>query len=528
MSAIRMERSQRILVGLVVAGAVVIAGIGFAGSYAAVRTLALHKGFGWFAYVFPVGVDAGIVVLLSLDLLLTWLRIPFPLLRQTAWLLTAATVAFNGAAAWPDPLGVGMHAVIPLLFVVAVEAARHAVGRIADLTADRHMESVRIARWLLAFPSTFRLWRRMKLWELRSYDQVIRLEQDRLVYQARLRARFGRAWRRRAPVESLMPLRLAKYGVPLSETGAAGLLAAGIEPEAVAFSAVSTPKALTPGPPESGSQTTAPASAATPTTATAQDAPGADAPPAATPQPLTGVPQAPAPAAVEPAPVAPAPQAAPAVQPQTGHAQVYGPEAPSPATYAVQEGVSYVPREEPDPSQPIPWPLPQPAPPATWPQPAVAQGAVPQEAVAPQDVVRPGADGPQQRGRAKNMQLPPWFTAEGEPVAEGQTGPSPWPAPVQAADAQIPHQQDRRRLAEPPPEPEVPVLPDGMELEGALAGAFNQYTQMHGETPNARQFGYYLADTFDIRGSDGTPLGEQYLRPRLNELIEQKRVEESN
>ncbi|MFJ3639138.1 DUF2637 domain-containing protein [Streptomyces sp. NPDC090108] len=221
---------HRVLIGVVVSGALVIAGIGFAGSYAAVRALALKKGFGNFAYVFPVGIDAGICVLLALDLLLTWIRIPFPLLRQTAWLLTAATIAFNGAAAWPDPLGVGMHAVIPVLFVVAVEAARHAVGRIADITADKHMEGVRLTRWLLSPVPTFLLWRRMKLWELRSYDQVIRLEQERLVYQARLQARFGRAWRRKAPVESLMPLRLARYGVPLADTAPAGLAAAGIEP----------------------------------------------------------------------------------------------------------------------------------------------------------------------------------------------------------------------------------------------------------------------------------------------------------
>jgi hypothetical protein len=224
-----LTRTHRILVGIVVAGAVIIAGIGFAGSYAAVRTLALHKGFGWFANVFPIGVDAGIVVLLALDLLLTWLRIPFPLLRQTAWLLTAATIAFNGAAAWPDPLGVGMHAIIPVLFVVSVEAARHAIGRIADITADKHMESVRITRWLLAPVPTFRLWRRMKLWELRSYEETIRREQDRLVYRARLRARYGVAWRRKAPIEAIMPLRLAKYGVPLAETADAGLQAAGIE-----------------------------------------------------------------------------------------------------------------------------------------------------------------------------------------------------------------------------------------------------------------------------------------------------------
>ncbi|MFF3954757.1 DUF2637 domain-containing protein [Streptomyces sp. NPDC001890] len=226
----QLTRTHRILIGLVVAGAVLIAAIGFAGSYAAVRELALQKGFGNFSLVFPIGIDAGICVLLALDLLLTWMRIPFPLLRQTAWLLTAATIAFNGAAAWPDPLGVGMHAVIPVLFVVSVEAARHAVGRIADITADKHMEGVRLTRWLLSPVPTFKLWRRMKLWELRSYEQVIKLEQDRLIYQARLQARFGRNWRRKAPVESLMPLRLAKYGVPLAETAPAGLAAAGIEP----------------------------------------------------------------------------------------------------------------------------------------------------------------------------------------------------------------------------------------------------------------------------------------------------------
>ncbi|MGR8009059.1 DUF2637 domain-containing protein [Streptomyces hypolithicus] len=230
MAAMQLTRTHRILIGVVVTGAVFIAAIGFAGSYAAVRELAEDKGFGDFSLVFPIGIDAGICVLLALDLLLTWMRIPFPLLRQTAWLLTAATIAFNGAASWPDPLGVGMHAVIPILFVVSVEAARHAVGRIADITADKHMEGVRLTRWLLSPLPTFKLWRRMKLWELRSYEQVIKLEQDRLIYQARLQARYGRSWRRKAPVESLMPLRLAKYGVPLADTAPAGLAAAGIEP----------------------------------------------------------------------------------------------------------------------------------------------------------------------------------------------------------------------------------------------------------------------------------------------------------
>ncbi|MEV0778880.1 DUF2637 domain-containing protein [Streptomyces sp. NPDC050428] len=219
----QLTQTQRRLIGVVIAGAVLIAAIGFVGSYAAVRDLAVQKGFGDFALVFPIGIDAGIGVLLALDLLLTWVRIPFPLLRQAAWVLTAGTIAFNAAAAWPDPIGVGMHAVIPILFVVVVEAARHAIGRIADITADKHMESVRLTRWLLSPISTFKMWRRMKLWEIRSYEDIIQFEQDRLVYRARLQMRYGRWWRWTAPVEMRMPLRLTKYGrglTPIAPTSA--------------------------------------------------------------------------------------------------------------------------------------------------------------------------------------------------------------------------------------------------------------------------------------------------------------------
>jgi Protein of unknown function (DUF2637) len=250
-----MPRAQRLLAGIIAVGAAGIAGIGFVGSYGSVRQLAARQGFGWFANVFPIGVDAGITVLLALDLFLTWKRIPLPLLRHTAWLLTSATVAFNAAAAWPRPLGVGMHATIPILFIVIVEAGRHAVGRLADITADRHMEPVRTARWLLAPLPTFRLWRRMKLWELRSYEEVVRREQDRLVYRIRLRARYGVNWRRRAPVEAVIPLRLARHGVPLAgpdTTPAPALSAADtgrVRPDTTPRTAPDKPSPAPPGQP---------------------------------------------------------------------------------------------------------------------------------------------------------------------------------------------------------------------------------------------------------------------------------------
>ncbi|MFW3459681.1 DUF2637 domain-containing protein [Streptomyces microflavus] len=225
----QLTTAQRRLVGIVAGGAIAIAAIGFVGSYSAVRELAEAKGFGTFATAYPIGIDIGIVVLLALDLLLAWLRMPYPTLRHTAWLLTAATIAFNGAAAWPDPLGTAMHAVTPVLFVVIVEAARTAVGRIADITAEKHMDGVRLSRWLLSPIPTFRLWRRMKLWELRSYEQVIHLEQERLIFRAQLQADYGRRWRWKAPVQKRLQLRLARYGRPLP---------AAVQPTATAAEAV--------------------------------------------------------------------------------------------------------------------------------------------------------------------------------------------------------------------------------------------------------------------------------------------------
>jgi Protein of unknown function (DUF2637) len=535
-AAIRLTRTHRILIGIVVAGAVMIAGIGFAGSYSAVRTLALHKGFGWFANVFPIGVDAGIVVLLALDLLLTWLRIPFPLLRQTAWLLTAATIAFNGAAAWPDPLGVGMHAIIPVLFVVSVEAARHAIGRIADITADKHMEGVRLTRWILAPVPTFRLWRRMKLWELRSYEEVIRREQDRLVYRARLRARYGTAWRRRAPIEAIMPLRLARYGVPLSETADAGLAAAGIEVQPAV-------KQLAPAPEQAGAQSPARA----PVQAAAEEAvqsatQGAAQAPDTAQLPLQAQPQDLAAQTLDPAariqgPAAqgqaqarfqqPAPRPAPVQDPFTGQPvygqQVYGQpydprDDPRYAQYGEQayEAFAYDQQWQGAPHD-SPWFAAPPVQPEQIPGqiPGQMPQQVPQRAQQPQQ----SAPGPQQEPIAQVMvpagpnrsrplggaqlngggaQFSGMNGANGTNGAGGANGVTiPGPRAQEPVGPTAVAEAFPEPFAEPAPEPEpLPSsgldLPDGIPVEEAYFSAYRQYVHQHSNFPNARQFARFL------------------------------------
>ncbi|WP_238419383.1 DUF2637 domain-containing protein [Streptomyces taklimakanensis] len=225
---ITLNRWQTIVIGVVAAGAVGIAALGFIGSYNAVADLAAQKGFHGFADWFPIAVDLGIAVFLALDLVLTRLRMPYPLLRYGAWLLTAATISFNAAVAWrpadrpatdgPDYLGAAMHAVIPLLFVIAVEAARHAVGRIANITADKHIESPPVSRWILAFPSTFRLYRWMRVCGIRAYDTALHMQRDIDLYIAELKKEHGRwAWRRNADPDALLVLQFAREGIPMDE-----------------------------------------------------------------------------------------------------------------------------------------------------------------------------------------------------------------------------------------------------------------------------------------------------------------------
>lgn len=221
-STARRDRSGTVLRALAVVavlGGAVVAGIGFAGSYSALRALAESKGFGDFSPWFPIGVDAGIVALLALDLLLIWRGASWPVLRLLAHAMTAATVYFNANAGEQspaaDPVGALMHAVMPVLFVAAVEAARRAVIRAARLHDGAAADRVPLHRWVMAPWPTWRLYRRMRLWDVRSYPEAVARERELTVYRVMLEREHGSV--RRAPAEARLPLTMAPYGLSIAE-----------------------------------------------------------------------------------------------------------------------------------------------------------------------------------------------------------------------------------------------------------------------------------------------------------------------
>ncbi|MFI1962408.1 DUF2637 domain-containing protein, partial [Streptomyces althioticus] len=209
----------RALAVVAVLGAVAVAGIGFAGSYSALRALAEDKGFGGFAPAFPIGVDAGIIVALALDLYLARRGLSWPFLRPVAHGLTLATVYFNANAGEhspaEDPVAAAMHAVMPVLFVVAVEAARYLVIRTSGLAHGTRPDRVPLHRWILAPVPTFGLWRRMRLWGITSYAEAVERDQELRVYRVMLERKHKSI--RKAPSDARLPLTMAKYGLTVDE-----------------------------------------------------------------------------------------------------------------------------------------------------------------------------------------------------------------------------------------------------------------------------------------------------------------------
>jgi Protein of unknown function (DUF2637) len=196
-----LGRGERAAAGVVVALVVVLGVIGAVNSFRAVAD-AVEPSFGGLAWTVPVGVDVGIAVFTALDLLLGRMGMRMAWLRLVPWVLVVTTIYLN-VAGEHDPVAAVAHGVLPGLWVIAVEAGSHVVRRHVGLSSSRageRMDRVRSSRWLLAPASMLRLWRRMVLWETRSYSEALRRERTRLLARTELQDQWGAlVWRWRAP-----------------------------------------------------------------------------------------------------------------------------------------------------------------------------------------------------------------------------------------------------------------------------------------------------------------------------------------
>ncbi|WP_435238528.1 DUF2637 domain-containing protein [Streptomyces sp. YPW6] len=197
--------------GLAGFGALAAAGVGALGlisSFDAVSDAAAGWGFSE-AWMVPVGMDVAIPVFSVANLLLIRMDMPLAWVRFVPWVLTLVTCGLNvsaGQGLWAKVA----HGTMPLLWVVFSEIGAHIYASRIGAVTGRRMDKIRASRWLLAFPSTFALWRRMTLWEVTSYADALTRERERLLARAELRERHGRRWRSQTPRRERVLLKLGE------------------------------------------------------------------------------------------------------------------------------------------------------------------------------------------------------------------------------------------------------------------------------------------------------------------------------
>ncbi|MFJ6941168.1 DUF2637 domain-containing protein [Streptomyces sp. NPDC101132] len=222
-------RVSKVLAVAALVGMIPVAIIGFAASYTTVADKAAAAGFaGWLAPWIPIGLDGAIIGFLALDLYMTRRRTPWPLLRFAAHGMTAATVLINAAAGaavapagvaaevLPTPVRVFWHGLMPVLFVVGVEAARRLIVHAVQLEDGTAIDRIPLHRWALSPWRTPRLYREMRLANIRSYPQMVERKRALEGYKVWLKQELGGDLSK-ATDEQLLPMTMASQGYSVEE-----------------------------------------------------------------------------------------------------------------------------------------------------------------------------------------------------------------------------------------------------------------------------------------------------------------------
>ncbi|MEU9797193.1 DUF2637 domain-containing protein [Streptomyces sparsogenes] len=200
--------------------------IGFAVSYRTLEGFARGNGFGWLSWAFPVGIDVSIIGLLAMDLVLIRAGRPKRSLLPSAHLMTAVTIVLNTGAALPSGMGVLqglaaepmkalMHGVMPFLFVLGVGALRHWL-RTTTRAQRTRPDRIPAHRWILAPVTTGRLYRRMRLASVTSYQEMVKREQDLHGYVTMLKQKLGGDLSKASDIQTL-PMRMAPRGFTVEQ-----------------------------------------------------------------------------------------------------------------------------------------------------------------------------------------------------------------------------------------------------------------------------------------------------------------------
>ena len=163
--------------------------LGFVNSFAAVARAA-GPAFGPLAPTVPLGIDLGIAVFSALDIVLARLDMRPRWVRLIPWCLTAATIYLNVAGSPPGSAGSRTRC-SPRCGSSPCRWPRTWSGSAPGWPPGPAMDRIRLVPLAAGPGRTALLWRRMVLWEIRSYPDALRRERDRLLALTGLQDAYG-------------------------------------------------------------------------------------------------------------------------------------------------------------------------------------------------------------------------------------------------------------------------------------------------------------------------------------------------
>ncbi|GAA1930757.1 DUF2637 domain-containing protein [Streptantibioticus ferralitis] len=213
----QLSRFEWVVLGAIVLGALGVGALGLYSSFDAVSRYMQSRGFSH-PWIVPVAIDIAIPVFGLAYLLLVRLKMPLWWVRWVPYGLTGITIYLNAQTSASVEAKVA-HGVLPSLWVAATEIAAHAYRVRIGAASGELVDSIPLSRWLLALPSTAAMYRRMRLWDIRSYTVALGLEEQRILAMTALRKEYGRGWRRKAPLDLRMYLLLGKLTADMVRDG---------------------------------------------------------------------------------------------------------------------------------------------------------------------------------------------------------------------------------------------------------------------------------------------------------------------
>ena len=202
---LNLPRHHAALLAAIVAGILAVAVLGGILSYKTLIDWARPE-YGPYAPLFAALVDVGTVVFALATFWKVIKRHPKWGVRIATHTTAGLSILFNalGGTGWESVI---KHATAPLIFVLAIETLLGILLRRQQEIAPQ-LDRIRRIRWLLAPFSTASIWRRMVLWELRSYAAAMEIDRERVKARIRLKQSSGTRFWFRVPRDKRTELKL--------------------------------------------------------------------------------------------------------------------------------------------------------------------------------------------------------------------------------------------------------------------------------------------------------------------------------